>query len=98
MKRLDDALRRLLNAAARAPVEEHNSEPSRALESAVLRRWRSGPVENEWALVLALFRRAVICSALIMILSIGWSWFHAQARTADATELADYAMTLQLPP
>jgi hypothetical protein len=97
---LDRSLRRLLNAAARAPVKNETTDSSFAtLRVVTIARWRAASPEEDWLWLTQLFRRALIFSALIMILSLGWSWFHARTKTADASsELAGYALTIQLPP
>jgi len=58
MKPLDRSLQKLLEAAARAPGEASEG-PSFALETRVLAQWRSLEVENEFAQLANLFRRAV---------------------------------------
>jgi hypothetical protein len=99
MKPLDHSLQRLLRAAARAPSKPEIPEhPSFALETAVLRRRRSAAVEDEWPALVPLFRRAVICSGLIMVLCAAWSWFQTRTPDAGASDLAAYAMTIQIPP
>ena len=100
MNPLDRSLRRLLNAAARAPAKSETTDSSLAtLRVVAIARWRAASPEEDWLWMTQLFRRAVIFSALIMILSLGWSWFHARTKAADApAELAGYAITVQLPP
>ena len=99
MKSLEHTLQRLLKAAGRAgasrAVPEH---PPFALETAVIHLWRTSAVEDDWASVADVFRRAVVCSGLVMTLIAGWSWFQARTPEAGASELAAYAMTIQLPP
>ena len=99
MKSLEHSLQRLLKAAGRAGANRAiPGHPPFALETAVIRQWRSAAVEDDWASVAAVFRRAVVCSGLVMMLIAGWSWFQARTPEAGASELAAYAMTIQLPP
>ena len=98
MKLSDRLLQRLLGAAARAPETRPVPEPSPRLEAAALAEWRSAIAPDEWAPLVSLFRRAVICSGLIMLLSVSWGWLQSRSQASDATYLADYAMTIQLPP
>ncbi len=66
------------------------------MEAAVIAQWRDAQQEDEFALLLMLFRRGVVFAAIIMTLSGAWSYFHTQSG-ADPTALASYAM-MQLPP
>jgi hypothetical protein len=98
VKSLDRSLQRLLKAAGQAPAKSQ-TPASDTLQAVTLARWRMTTGEEDWLWMAQLFRRAVIFSSLIMILSLGWSWFQTRNKDADApTELAGYALTLQLPP
>lgn len=97
MSPLDRSLQRLFKAAAQAPKEPPGPLPF-ALEARTLAQWRSAPVEDEFALLAALFRRAVICASLITVLSIAWSYRQSGNPAAGAVALANYEITLQWPP
>jgi len=97
MKPFDRSLQKLLAAAARANRDTPEQLPS-ALEARVLAQWRSVEVENEFAQLVNLFRRAVAFGSLIMILSIGGSWLLSRGESASLTALTSYVITVQLPP
>jgi hypothetical protein len=89
-------LQRLFKAAARAS-QEMPGAPSLALETKVLAGLRPMPVEDDFALLAALFRRAVVCAATVMVLSAGWTWFENREQASGAMALANYTVTIQLP-
>jgi hypothetical protein len=97
MNSLERTLQRLFKAAARAPKETPGS-PSFALETRVLAGWRSGPVEDDFALMATLFQRAVLCAGAVMILSAGWTWFENRQQASGAMALANYTITIRLKP
>lgn len=95
MNPLDQSLRKLLNAASQARPELPASPPSR-LQAAIVAQLRGRPADDEFALLLRMFRRATIFAAIVMVLSVAWNYLGDDGRTG-ATALARYA-TLQLPP
>jgi hypothetical protein len=97
MHPLDDSLRRLLQASARAPKPAPPALTSPVL-AGVLRQWRSQPVEDEFASLLTLFRGAVILASFIMLLSVTTNYLADRDDAAGTLPLAEYALTLQLPP
>ncbi len=97
MKRLDGRLQRLFEAAAQAPEETPGPLPF-AVEAGVLGRWRSAPVEDDFARLAVVFRRAVICAGLIMVLSIVWNRRETASPAASAVALANYEINAHLPP
>lgn len=64
-------LDRLFEAAKASTHDEADEMPSH-LKTRLLAHWRSGIVEEDWFLPLAL-RRALLCAGLIMILCVAWS-------------------------
>ena len=97
MNSLDHSLERLLKAAAQAPRAA--LEPaSFARETQVLAEWRSTRKEDEFALLVGLFRRAVIFASLIMTLSVTWNYLEKRGEAASTVALASYALKMQLPP
>jgi hypothetical protein len=97
MNPLDDSLRRLFQAAARAPKPAPPALPGPAL-AGVLRQWRSRPAEDDSASLLTLFRAAVIFASFIMVLSVTANYLAGRNDAAGPLPLAQYALTLQLPP
>ena len=93
----DDSLRRLLRAAARAPVPAPPVLPG-ALRSGILRQWSAMPMEDEVAFLLGMFRRAAICAGFIMALSVTWHYLAVENDAGGPLPLAKYAITLQMPP
>jgi hypothetical protein len=97
MNPLDDSLRRLFRAAARAPAPAPPALPA-PLRAEILRRWRSTSVEDEFAFLIGMFQRAAIYASFIMALSVTWHYLADQNAAAGPVPLAQYAMTLQMPP
>jgi hypothetical protein len=95
MKQSDQTLRRLLAAAAQAPEERRESPPF-GFETAILAGWRAKREEGEFALLLRIFRGAMIAAVAVMTLTGVWSRIEAPVG-GDATALARYAL-MQLPP
>ena len=98
MNRLYHSLQRLLKAAAQAPKAAPVTPPF-ALETRVLAQWRAAAGEDEFAFLTKLFRHAIVYASLVMLLSIGWNFLEkSKGATASTTALAEYAMTMKLPP
>jgi hypothetical protein len=98
MKFFDRRLQQLFETAARAPQSPAGS-PSPSLEQRVIAGWRSAEGDDEFALLLSsLFRRAVVCAALVMVLSAGWGWWQDRNAAPGAAALATYVAEVQLPP
>lgn len=97
MNPFDHSLERLFQAAARAP-KSSAGPPSFGLEARVLAQWRARPMEDEFALLAGLFRRAVVCAALVMVLSIVWSGHEKPNAAASVVALANYEINTHLPP
>ena len=93
----EQALRRLLKAARRSQTEGRESLPF-ALETRVLVQWRRGEVEDDSALLMSLFRRAVICASVVMVVSIGWSQFSAAREVPGAAVLAKLEQVIPVGP
>jgi len=95
MNPLDHSLKRLLNATARARTGKVEPPPS-STEARVLAQWRNVEAEDDFALVVRLFRRAIVFAVLIMSLSGLWNYF--ETRSASTIALTSYAIRMQLPP
>ena len=96
MKKSDDSLQRLFRAASLAPRDKPAPLPA-ALESRMLAQWRAAETEDEFVILIRLFRRAVIFAGLIMVLSATWSYLESRSDAATMA-LASYAIKMQLPP
>jgi len=68
-------LNRLFQAARSAPAEE-TAEPMPAhLKTRILAHWRSeGARESGWLSLASLFRRALACATLAMLVCLVWSY------------------------
>jgi len=97
MNPLDQSLGRLLKAAAQAPKPAPEPLPFN-VEARVLAQWRSTAMEDEFAWLAGLFRRAVICAALVTVLSIVWSHRENTSTAAGVVALANYEINTHLPP
>jgi hypothetical protein len=98
MKPLDPLLQRLLNAAAQARQDTAEPLPF-SVETRVLARWRrlETETEDDFMLLVRLFRRAMALAVLIMTLSGIWSYFQNKG-DASTIALSSYAIKMQLPP
>jgi len=96
MDSFDHSLQRLLNAAATARKETPEHLP-RTVEARVLAQWRAMGAEDEFALLVRLFRRATISAFVLMALSCAWNYYENKSE-AGTMALASYAIKMQLPP
>jgi hypothetical protein len=97
MNHLDQSLRRLFMAAARAPQKDTPALPF-AVEAGTLARWRAGIAEESADFLVVLFRRAVLCAGVIMLASIGWSRLDVRDDPAETSVRAHYQIALQVLP
>ena len=68
-------LNRLFQAARSAPSEEIAGPMPAHLKTRVLAHWRSeGARESGWLSVASLFRRALACATLAMLVCLVWSY------------------------
>jgi hypothetical protein len=96
MNPLDQSFQSLLNAAAKVRHELSATLPP-SVEATVLARWRTTKTEDEFVMLVRLFRQAVIFAALIMTLSATWNYLENKSDAATMA-LASYAIKMQLPP
>ena len=97
MNQDEQALRRLLKAASQSPTETPEAMPF-ALEARILAQWRRGAAEDDSMLLASLFRRAVVCAGVVMLVSIGWSQFSAAREVPAATTLARLEQVIPVAP
>ena len=97
MKQIHESLQKLLAAARRTPQADPGPLPQ-ALETRVLARWRSGPVRDEAVPLAVLFRQALVCAGLVMLLSIGWNYLESRGEAAGTLAVAHYEMTVEMLP
>jgi hypothetical protein len=97
MNPIDDSLSRLLRAAAHAPAPPA-PEMSAAMRAGINRQWRTAPEEDPSAFLLGMFGRAAIYASFIMALSVTWHYLGDQNDAPAPLPLAQYAMSLQMPP
>jgi hypothetical protein len=84
-------LNRLIQAARPGPLMEEAGEMPAYLKTRVLAHWRALPPADELGRGLALvFRNAFMCAALIMLVSIAWS-FDTQEPDSE-TDLPNYEL------
>jgi hypothetical protein len=97
MKRPDQQLRRLLDAAAKAVPEA--AAPPLGLETRVLASWRAGRVDDESASLFAFFRHAMVGASLVLVLSAAWSLSRpTSGAPGDEAALLDYDIQMSLNP
>ena len=98
MKFSDRRLQQLFETAARAP-RPPGGPPSPSFEQRAIAGWRTAEGDDEFAALLSsLFRRAVVCAGLVMVLSAGWGWWQDRTAAPGAAALATYVAEVQLPP
>lgn len=97
MKPMDSALDRLFRAVRPLHVANPASAMPAYLETRILAHWRSAArSEIERSLTLV-FKRGLVFAALLMLLSIGWS-FELPQEPANEVTLAHYQFRLDLMP
>jgi len=97
MRNSGPALQRLFKAASLARQAPPAPLPA-AVESKVLTAWRNTGMEDDFAHLVRLFRRAVAFAGVVMVLSIGWNWMETKNENKTESALAEYALAIQLPP
>jgi hypothetical protein len=87
MKNSELKLDRLFKAARSAPAPEAEEGMSPHLQARVLAHWRAdGSRESGWLSLASVFRRALACATLAMLVCLGWSYMDYSDSTA--TEFA----------
>jgi hypothetical protein len=99
MNSINQQLEHLLSSAARAPGSLPEKAPF-AVEARVLARWRGRPdgAGEGTHLLLPLLRRAVLCSCLLMLLSIAVGYRTLINAESDEVSLANSAVDFTLLP
>ena len=86
MNRSPDPLERLFHAAAQAPVTATGEAPSRLVARVLANRRQEAEEMLPWKKML---RGALMCSALIMLLSVAANYRVFQNEVSDELTLAD---------
>ena len=73
MKNRDVKLERLLEAARSAPAPDAADEMPAPLKTRVLAHWRSRPDDADWLSLASLFRTALACAGMAMLLCVAWN-------------------------
>ena len=97
MKQTRKSLQKLLAAAGQAPHAGPGPLPP-DIEMRVLAAWRCGPARDEAAPLAALFRQALVCAGLVMLLSIGWNYLGSRGEAAGTLAVAHYELTVEMLP
>jgi hypothetical protein len=97
MKPNDQALQRLLKAAAKANPQAATAPLG--LETRVLANWRGWGSDDDSVSLFAVFRHAVVGAALVLVLSAVWSLTQSGAGQAgDEGARLDYDIQTSLAP
>ena len=97
MNQNEQRLKRLLKAASKASGETAGSIPV-ALDARILAAWRTSAPEDDLSWMASSFRRAVICAALVMVVSIGWSQFMDARDVPGAAALSNLVPDIKIVP
>jgi hypothetical protein len=73
MRRSDQKLQRLLDAAAKARRGAADTAPP-SLETRILAQWQSASAEDDLVLLCAFFRHALLGAVLALLLIAAWSF------------------------
>jgi hypothetical protein len=98
-------LNRLFQAARSAPPEEIQAPMPAHLKTRVLAHWRSEEAQvSGWLSLASLFRRALACATLAMLVCLVWSYMDVDMGNADpnVVEIAsgqddDAVATIEVP-
>ena len=96
MKNSDVHLNRLFKAARTATTPAATTPDDAAempahLKTRILARWRSGTAVDDLGLMLvALFRRALVCGALAMAITFAWSFGDLTQEPQNYEDIANY--------
>jgi hypothetical protein len=98
MKPINQALERLLRAAAKA-APETAAAPTPGFEIRVLANWRASWTDDDSVSLFAILRHAAVCAALVLVLSAAWSLIQNGASPAgDEAARLDYDIQTSLAP
>jgi hypothetical protein len=98
MRRSDQKLQRLLDAAAKAPLEAADTAPL-GLETRVLAQWQTAPAEDGLVLLRAFFRRATFGAVMVLLLIAAWSFTRPHGDdVADEAAIGTYEIQMGLNP
>jgi hypothetical protein len=98
MKLTDEALQRLLKAAAQATPERADAPPL-GLETRVLAQWRAAGTDDDSVSLLTFLRRATLGAGLVLVLSATWSLTRSGGNaTGDEAALLNYDIQMSLNP
>ena len=91
-------LRQLFAAAKAAPALA--PEPMAAhLQTRVLAHWRSGePGHDAWAGLATVFRGALVCAGVAMVLCVAWSYSELTETSDNDVAIANYELRADLMP
>ena len=90
-------LQRLLKAAAQAAPPENDAPPF-GFETRVLARWRSAPAIDSGQILASLFRRAIICAGVLMLLTIALTYQDLTGSASLDATLVTSALRMNLWP
>ena len=93
----DNMLKRLFKAANQTHPETQDAMPF-PLQARILAGWRSLAPESESLVLVGMFRKAVICGVLIMVVSIGWSQLRDTHEVPGSVALVNLEKVIQVVP
>jgi hypothetical protein len=97
MSNLDDQLNRLLRAARRVPRPAPGEAPF-AVEARVLAGWKAGQSADEPFAWFGLLRGGLVCSAVILLLSLVLHYELHDSSEPDVLTLADSVIQMSMNP
>ena len=98
MKRNNQTLERLLDAAAKAAPEAPVAPPL-GLETRILAQWRAASVDDDSVSLFAFLRRATLGAGLVLALCAAWSFADlGGGAPGDEAALLNYDIQMSLNP
>jgi hypothetical protein len=91
MKTSDIRFNRLFKAARRATVAEEPAPMPAHLKARVLAHWRSATtVDDLGVMLVGLFRRALVCGAVAMAMTLAWSYGELTPEPENYEDIVNY--------
>ncbi|HEY2951406.1 MAG TPA: hypothetical protein VGK40_02420 [Verrucomicrobiae bacterium] len=85
-------LNRLFAAARRAPPAEEAAAMPGPLKTRVLAHWRAAAAAEAGRSLALVFRTALVCAAIVMLVSVAWSFGELTHDPENEVAIANYEL------